>query len=63
MWKRGRQNLAYFDASTSNSPVEAPNGPVKHLRSSALGIRNRGHYILLIDFGKLQTRIKVTRRQ
>ena len=43
---RATDVLAYFDRpGTSNGPTEAINGRLEHLRGSALGFRNRTHYI------------------
>jgi len=43
---RAGDTLAYFDRrGTSNSPTEAINGRLKHLRGSALGFRNLANYI------------------
>lgn len=44
--RRAGRILAYFDhPHTSNGPAEAINGRLEHLRGSALGFRNRTHYI------------------
>ena len=44
--RRAGDILAYFDhPHTSNSPTEAINGRLEHLRSSALGFRNLTNYI------------------
>ncbi|GAA3884193.1 hypothetical protein GCM10022275_34780 [Tessaracoccus defluvii] len=44
--KRADDVLAYFDRpGTSNSPTEALNGRLEHLRGSALGFRNLTNYI------------------
>ncbi len=52
--RRATDVLAYFDRpGTSNGPTEAINGRLEHLRGTALGFRNLGHYLLraLLDTG------------
>ncbi|MCM1014347.1 ISL3 family transposase [Brevibacterium sp. XM4083] len=52
--RRAADVLAYFDRpGTSNGPTEAINGRLEHLRGTALGFRNLGHYLLrsLLDTG------------
>jgi transposase len=52
--RRAVDVLAYFDRpGTSNGPTEAINGRLEHLRGTALGFRNLGHYLLraLLDTG------------
>ncbi|WP_175957114.1 ISL3 family transposase [Schaalia sp. Marseille-Q2122] len=45
--KRATDILAYFDhPKTSNSPTEAINGRLEHLRGTALGFRNLTNYII-----------------
>ncbi|MCU1531321.1 MAG: transposase [Arthrobacter sp.] len=51
---------AYFDRpGTSNGPTEALNGPLEHLRGSALGFRNLANYIarLLLETGGFRRRL------
>ena len=49
--KRADDVLAYFDRpGTSNSPTEALNGRLEHLRGSALGFRNLTNYIAYVEF-------------
>ncbi|MDO5618853.1 ISL3 family transposase [Kocuria sp.] len=52
--RRAADVLAYFDhPGTSNGATEAINGRFEHLRGTALGFRNLGHYLLraLLDTG------------
>ncbi len=52
--------LAFFDhPKTSNEPTEALNGLIEHLRGTARGFRNLGHYISrsLLDAGGFRTLI------
>ena len=52
--RRAADVLAYFDRpGTSNGPTEAINGRLEHLRGTALGFRNLGHYVVraLLDTG------------
>ena len=52
--RRAADVLAHFDRpGTSNGPTEAINGRLEHLRGTALGFRNLGHYLLraLLDAG------------
>ena len=54
---RSQDVLAYFDRpGTSNSPTEAVNGRLEHLRGIALGFRNLTHYTIrsLIHAGRLK---------
>jgi len=59
LWNRRKEILAYFDVGVSNSPVEAINGRLEHLRGIAQGFRNLDHYILrsLLHSGQLADRI------
>ena len=52
--RRSADVLAYFDRpGTSNGPTGAISGRLEHLRGTALGFRNLGHYLLraLLDTG------------
>ena len=54
--------LAYFDrGGASNSPIEAINGRLEHLRGIGLGFRNFEHYVLrcLLHSGQLSTQLNV----
>lgn len=58
--KRAADVLAYFDRpGTSNSPTEAMNGRLEHLRGSALGFRNLTNYIArsLLETGGFRPRL------
>ena len=58
--RRAEDVLAYFDRpGTSNGPTEAINGRLEHLRGSALGFRNLGHYIArsLLETGGFRPRL------
>jgi transposase len=58
--KRAADVLAYFDRpGTSNSPTEAINGRLEHLRGSALGFRNLTNYIArsLLETGGFRPRL------
>ena len=58
--KRADDVLAYFDRpGTSNSPTEALNGRLEHLRGSALGFRNLTNYIArsLLETGGFRPRL------
>jgi len=58
--KRAADVLAYFDRpGASNSPTEAINGRLEHLRGSALGFRNLTHYIArsLLETGGFRRRL------
>ncbi|MER6929317.1 ISL3 family transposase [Kocuria palustris] len=56
--RRAADVLAFFDhPGSSNGPTEAINGRLEHLRGTALGFRNLGHYIArsLLDTGGFRT--------
>lgn len=56
--RRAADVLAFFDhPGSSNGPTEAINGRLEHLRGTALGFRNLGHYIVrsLLDTGGFRT--------
>ncbi len=58
--QRAADILAFFDRpGTSDGPTEAINGRLEHLRGSALGFRNLGHYIArsLLEAGGFRPRL------
>lgn len=58
--RRNADVLAYFDhQGSSNSPTEALNGPLEHLRGIGLVFKNLAHYIArsILETGEFKPRL------